>query len=81
MMPAVRIFRDRKEVVRRMDLKKLNSTFRIFRDRKRLPHPNVSSVPFDDHLSPSGAFQISTWFTVCLHFYFLFLDINSGFAP
>ena len=30
MMPAVRIFRDRKEVVRRMDLKKLNSTFRIF---------------------------------------------------
>lgn len=30
MMLAVRIFRDRKEVVRRMDLKKLNSTFRIF---------------------------------------------------
>lgn len=54
---------------------------RIFRDRKRLPHHNVSSVPFDDHLSPSGTFPISTWFTICLHFNFLFLDINTGFAP
>lgn len=34
---------------------------RIFRDRKRLPHHNVSSVPFDDHLSPSGTFPISAW--------------------